>query len=543
MFAAQIFLTAQIPGTVQGYQKQGGDYRLKLVLDFDTFAAADQWFGQPSSPGRSFVNYKLYLVSAPNTSQMNLMDVSQTYFDRSGPPAACDRSFSCPSDQMIIDTYNKTIEIPLRASLHSEASYLLEVSGPSQGRLDASISASPSVVSYDEALLRNSLKVTANVNLASSYPQPITVTRTFVGGLGASTETYKATVSRVDLDGIVLRLDHKLPATKGNPMQLTVSGITDSYGTAVLIKSKIASVPAAPTDLTKAFVTTQLSATAAVHSLPTFSGTGALAPWHPVQRNIILPRGLQFDPSVSFDVGSGNSKSTNAVTIPSQFIRPWIFGIPNAKRVGLPSDLNTLKSVSPKVLNGMFGPRAEFDTQYGGTNVLGETRAELYLTSLYQTSSFQGAGIAMGNPAIRDLLDLPGNGFSLAPYLQFDGGGHVTAQSITNSGVGTVNAHISTYKISRLYLGVKGTAQYARNTIALDGSWVDIFLAESVPFIQNKVVLVRRINGFQPHAKGTYSIYLDDAKHLAGSVSWENGRSAPSFGYLNKVTIGLQVTY
>ena len=48
--------------------------------------------------------------------------------------------------------------------------------------------------------------------------------------------------------------------------------------------------------------------------------------------------------------------------------------------------------------------------------------------------NYDPAYLAAGNPAIRDLLQMPDGGWSIAPYLQYDGGGHVTAQTITNSG-------------------------------------------------------------------------------------------------------------
>ncbi len=232
---------AQQSGTVQGFQRQGSDNRLKLVLDFSALAARAQWFGNGTAQGNNLLHYKLFVVSAPNTSQMHVTDVSQAYIDRTGSPVACPRSFSCSSAQLLLDTFSKSVGIPLLTALHTESSYVIEVQDPVLGLLDASISTAPAVISYDEALLRNSVKITASVNLAVSYSQPIKVFRTYVVGPTASTDNYNATVARIDPDGVVLHLDRNLPAGKGKPMQLSVVGITDTYGTAVSIKSKVSS--------------------------------------------------------------------------------------------------------------------------------------------------------------------------------------------------------------------------------------------------------------------------------------------------------------
>lgn len=335
-----------------------------------------------------------------------------------------------------------------------------------------------------------------------------------------------ATVQDVDIvdDGIDLVLQKELPSGKSNPLQLEINGLTDNYGTAVKVQGKVQGPAAVSKNMSNAFVTTQLSAIAAVHSSPAFSGTGAVAPWHPATRIIWLPGKIFLDPSVNFDVGSATAKSSNSVIVPSQFSRAFY------------------TAGSPVAVNTTFGPRAEFDTQYGGVNFLGEGRAEVYLRYLSHSVDVQNAVIAAGNPAVRDLLDLPTNGYSIFPYFQVDAGGHVNSQAISNAG-GHPAADIPTYNISRMYLGIQLLAQLGRNNLSIDGSYVDLFSDETVPYTSNKILFARKISGFQPHAKMTYSYSFDDAKHFAGSISWEDGRSAPTFQYLNKVTVGLQVTY
>jgi hypothetical protein len=71
-----------------------------------------------------------------------------------------------------------------------------------------------------------------------------------------------------------------------------------------------------------------------------------------------------------------------------------------------------------------------------------------------------------------------------------------------------------------------------------------MFTPESAAYSgKNNVTHELQVTGWQPHFKGTYTVYLDPAKHFGGSVSWEDGRSAPTFQYINKATAGIQVTY
>jgi len=528
-------LKAQDQGPLQVGQLQGADYARLLRLDFGALAAdkADQWFLRQNAPGTSLSNYSVYVVLNPESSSMQVCEVSRDYLDASRPPSGCAILADPPSGDQIgqirVDADAKTVDILLRKPLHADAHYILSIRRSDQDKLEVSFSNTTSIITPDATKIRSVLKVKSTVSLRAVQGQSVTVSRVVAKGPAPGAEIYPATVSQVETDGLVLVLQKELPSGKSNPLQLEVKGLTDNYGTAVKIQGKVQGAPAVSKDISNAFVTAQLSAIAAVHSAPTFSGTGAVAPWHPASRIIWLPGEIFLDPAVNFDVGSANAKSSNSVIIPSQFSRAFAPGVPSNE--GYPIALNTT-----------FGPRAEFDTQWGGVNLLGEGRAEFYIRQLSHSVDVQKAVIAAGNPAIRDLLELPMNGYSIVPYVQFDAGGHLNSQSISNP-TGHPPVDIPTYDISRLYLGIQVLAQLGRNNLNLDASYVDLFLTETVPYTLNKVVYSRRLSGFQPHSKLTYSYTFDDAKHFAGSISWEDGRSAPTFQYLNKVTVGLQVTY
>jgi hypothetical protein len=375
-----------------------------------------------------------------------------------------------------------------------------------------------------------------------------------------------AVIETVSPSGVFVKLLDKLPNGSGGAFQLTTKGLFDNYGKEIAAQGKISiSTPAAGAQTSaanatpaanSAFITAQLSAVAAVHSTPTFSATGAIGPWNKAINMIELPgtNGIFFDPVVNFDVGTTNAKSSNSVIVPSEFTRDFTLmekdrnaDEENRKCLagqaicqGTNSDIGSAHQ--PSSLNTSFGGRAEFDTLYGGVNLLGEGRADLYMSGLYKTSASRKAAIAAGNPAIRDLLQMPGNGYSIAPYLQYDGGGHLNAQTIANSGKNAA-ALIPTYNISRLYLGVVATGTWRLSSLTFDGSWIDLFTQETVPTTINKVVYAKNLSSFQPHAKGTYAFTLDQQKHYVLTLCWENGRSAPTFAYANKATAGIQIVY
>lgn len=528
-------LAAQDEGRLQVGQLQGANYARLLRLDFGALAAdkADKWFLRQNAPGTSLSNYFVYVVLNPESSSMQVCDVSRDYLDAARQPSGCAIPADPPSSVQIgkitVDADVKTVDILLRKPLHAGTHYIFSIRHSDQDKLEVSFSNTTSIITPDPTKIRSVLMVKSAVNLRAVPGQPVTVSRAVAEGPAPMAETYPATINRVEADGIVLVLQKELPSGKSNPLQLEAKGLTDNYATAVKIQGKVQGAPAVSKDISNAFVTTQLSAMAAVHSAPTFSGTGAIAPWHPASRMIWLPGKMVLDPAVNFDVGSANANSSNSVIIPSQFSRAFTPSAPSSE--GYPIALETT-----------FGPRAEFDTQWGGVNLLGEGRAEFYIRQFSHSVDVQKAVIAAGNPGIRDLLELPMNGYSIVPYVQVDAGGHLNSQSISNP-TGHPAVDIPKYDISRLYLGIQVLAQLGRNNVSLDASYIDLFLTETVPYTTNEIVYSRSLSGFQPHSKLTYSYTFDDAKHFAGLISWEDGRSAPTFRYLNKVTAGLQVTY
>jgi hypothetical protein len=72
---------------------------------------------------------------------------------------------------------------------------------------------------------------------------------------------------------------------------------------------------------------------------------------------------------------------------------------------------------------------------------------------------------------------------------------------------------------------------------------IELALPEMIGFTTSSGVAFRRLSGIQPHTKASIDFSFDPAKHYSWNVTYENGRAAPNFEYLNKVSSGIKVIY
>ncbi len=556
LLPAILLLVAQAgaqTASITASQNQDQQLACDLQVTFDPGDAQQQaWFKGPGAPGATLSNYRLYVVLDSDSPDVRACDESKEYLDagrsvdKSKPASACvlpgNNSATCPSPGKEALAWDR-FYVPLLKPLRSDLTYLLVITGVgTKGSTNIPFTRSAALNAFPNPSSSSQLKVTSNVALRASEGQRVTAERATAEGPKATSQTFSGqVVNRAATDGIQVKLDKDLPS--GKTSQITVKGLTDYYGTAVEPKGKIA-IQGAPANATDAFITTSFSVNAGVHSTPAFSATGAVAPWHPAVRALFVPgSAIQFDPSVNFDVGSASAQTKNSIILPSPLSLPLYFGLPSLKpprNADTAQELIPVEGKHPVVLNLSFGPRLEVDTKYGGLNALGSIRGELYLYQFSQTSKVKQAALASGNPAMRDLLELPSNGFSLAPYVEGDGGGHVTSNTVT---VGKSSADVPAYDIGRVYVGVHGIIQAGIFSFNLDSSWVDLLSTETIAYTANSKVLLRRVSGWQPNSTVGGTVSFDQAKHYGLTLSYQDGRCAPNWQYLNKVTAGLKVTY
>jgi hypothetical protein len=110
-----------------------------------------------------------------------------------------------------------------------------------------------------------------------------------------------------------------------------------------------------------------------------------------------------------------------------------------------------------------------------------------------------------------------------------------------------LNVFVPRHKIFRIYTGFNATFKqkliYLPMTITFDESLIYLGATETIGFKTKTGVGLRRLNGFHHRSVVTWGVSFDPAKHWNFVVTYENGRKAPNFEYLNKLTTGFKVLY
>jgi hypothetical protein len=559
-------LIAADPSMKSASQRQDDPCSLNVDWSNDTDIAA-----LPRDIGA----YSVYVIYAPSSESAIACDGSAFYLDASRasrddsrrqqicaatrsslPPITRISSPTCSAERRITAAF-KSIVLPLLTPLSSNRHYVITVQlgAPVSKTVELAVTPAASIITPDPTRIADEIKVLSTVTLNAPSGSSVMVTRSTSQDGTPATQTFAGRVIDVLPDGIVIHLSTSLPGGKSSKVSVS---LPDMYGTAVKAEGTVQRA-AAPKNASDAFISTKSTFEAAVHQKPVFTLSGAVAPLHPsgnavycaawifncgfFARGVSAQRPLRLDPSVTYDVGFNSTQSANSITVPSMFSLPIYVGTGKADlNAAGPADPVPVPPSGLSVVNFSFGPRAEFDRTWQRVNMLGEVRGEFYFLKFTQTQDVKKATIAQGNPAIRDLLELPNRGFSVAPYVQWDGGGHVTNETVTNNKT-HVSVLVPTHAINRLYGGIYGNAQLGIISFMLDTSFVNLFSHETIGYTTSTDALLRHLNGLHPHTKFTTVVSIDPAKHYGLTLTYENGRSAPNFAYLNKFDAGVQIVY
>jgi hypothetical protein len=498
-----------------------------LVLNIALPGGNDQveHFFDQGQLGHKGAAYRIYVVSNPDEPEMAVEDVSAGFIDPNS-----DVQFGMD-----------VVVLPLRKPLVSVGGqyYLIVVNGIGpKNRLIAKLDPKAAVISTGQLTIADQIKITSPIPLNNSVGDKLEVDRKKAtvknGQLSKDSEKIAAKVVQVDSDGLVVDLDKSLPIGTNS---LSVVGLKDKEQHGVSAQGKVQIDPA-PTNESNAYVIAKIGSNAAVHQSPVFTFTGNIGPWHPEVRAIFWGP-IRFDPSTNVDVGLNTTKSANSIIVPSPFSWTFVGGLSNSTEG---SDPSKWRKVNPWSMQIAFGPRLETDRDFNHLNTLGEFRSELYLPWLSKDMVGRKAKIAALHPEYRDFLELPTRGYSFAPYFQFDGGGHVNKETITNSKT-KQSVVVPPYSIERTYFGFKGNMQYWLLSLDLDAYYVYMFNTETIGYTTSTNALLRNVAGWQPHSTASMSLYLNQAKHAAFNIKWEVGRTAPNFEYLNKVDVGFKLVY
>jgi hypothetical protein len=422
--------------------------------------------------------------------------------------------------------------LPLKRPLENKV-YVLVLKLTSGGFASAKIDPTGTIAIGAKDLANRQVKISNPVFLGLQVGQSVTLERSrAIPGPQAPVlkpVVIEGTVSSVDPDGVFVDLSKKLPSGQTSSLSLK--------GSRVPAQGKI-QLDAAPSNESDAYILVKANAVAAVHQAPVFTLSGSVAPFHPAL-DARYWGSAQFDPSVVFDVGLRSTKTANSITVPAAFKNTFLFGLSST---AIPTDLRSKATPNPFGLSVLYGPRYETDRTFKRVNLLGDGRLEFYLPLLsHSVQAVQARASAM-NPKYRDFIEGPVGGFQVTPYFEVVAGAHANNETVTNSTT-SMSEVVPEHSIARLYGGFITKAQAWRFQLSSDLTAFNMFDTEIIGYTTKQGVALRVLDGIQFHAKPDLTFYLDPAHHFGLDITYENGRTAPNFEYLNTVNVGVKVVY
>jgi len=376
------------------------------------------------------------------------------------------------------------------------------------------------------------------------------------------TDTLTAVASQPDNlpNMIEVKLSDKLNEGQAHTLSIPEKQLSDGTGVPITAKGVI-TIPGLPSAPDDPKVTLEIATNAAVHQKPQFDFDFAWAPYH--QYYLKKPAWF-WQPEVKVDLGLGDSKSDNAISLalladyssnPSCMGKRTRAGSSKSggKCESAPDDVQ-LKSFykwrrTPWYRLGSYdffiGPKLEADRAFNRINTLGTVRFDLrfhrWLATIEQKRQFLKANLKED----ADLVELT-SGFRVIPYFGFDFGGNVRNETVENKDK-NVSISVPRHPIFRTNLGLKSLFQWSLfslpMTLTLEEGLMHLAEHEDIAFKTDEGVGFRSLRGFHHRGEAAWSVALDPAKHYNFTVSYENGRKAPNFEYLNKVSTGFKIIF
>jgi hypothetical protein len=209
-----------------------------------------------------------------------------------------------------------------------------------------------------------------------------------------------------------------------------------------------------------------------------------------------------------------------------------------------------------------IGPKLETDRDFEKVNILGTARFD-FVFHRWLGSINNKRRLIMLAPALTadkktaaGKLQGPFFGFTMLPYISFDAGKRAYSETVKKKVTLQVNGEpvtietsveVPEFSIARATAGFTNTFEWftfnVPTTLTLDESLTFIGLREFAGFTNDQGAFLRSVRGFHPKFKTSLDFAIDPGRHYSFNITWENGRTPPSFEYLNKVTSGLKVIY
>lgn len=455
------------------------------------------------------------------------------------------------------------VTIPLNVALPYSTTYMLKVAGlqlnnkpvnPIKFETKPESSILPTLDAD-----RGRLRVKATIPIEENDKNiSVTETQLAISKTGDKVLAVPTTISAVVVDSsspneVTLKLKNKL--TEGSTHFLSIdTDITDGQGTVIPASGKV-KVPGLSTPPSAPAIDLKFSTSAAVNAKPVFDLVATLGlprPWN-------LGQSLwYFEPKLSLDLGLGQSKSNNSIILflpfkHDVFIKGGETGegikdLVKGEVAKIPTYYGWSKTPWHRLnaIEFRAGPKFESDRQFARINALGSARFDFKFHRWFASISEVRERLRSDLQKERaDQVSLR-FGFKLVPYLGLDFGKKVTAEVIENK-TKTARAVIQTHPIARIQFGFTNLYQwYVASfpmSLSIDESVTYFWKPERIGSLINNIIDIRIIRGFQHRGKASVDFSFDPAKRYTFNVAYENGRLAPNFEYLNKVSLGFRFLY
>ena len=272
-----------------------------------------------------------------------------------------------------------------------------------------------------------------------------------------------------------------------------------------------------------------------------------------------------FQPKIEMAIGFGASKADNTISVDLPFRTTIELGkkerfnrgdakfkdLSDEEKENLIPKYYGWKQTSWKKGNAYFfiGPKLESDRKFKRVNLLGSLRVDFrsyrWLAGIAQKRQLL-IGRTLG--VEKDLADLVeiNSGNTFIPYIGIDFGGKITNETIQIKNK-NLSETIPKYKIFRSYIGFNDTLETQFGGLPINLSIQErlfhLATQERIGSIGDGIIDIRKVKGFQHYGSFAFDLFFNQMRRYSLNITLENGRKAPNFEYLNKVTAGFKVRY
>lgn len=358
-------------------------------------------------------------------------------------------------------------------------------------------------------------------------------------------------------------LDNGLAKARTHTLSIP-DGITDSGGNRVKTEGSV-EIPGLPRPPDALNFELRLSSEAAHHQKPFFN----LASKYDAQNQIPIGRCFMsvnslpcyWQPQISLDLGLGETKSKNSIVIDLPF-RSIIYNTPmrtfssnddifyvDEGEIAIPTYYGWKHTPLHRGnVYFFFGPKFESDRKFARINTMGSLRLDFRMHRLLGSIAQKRSLLSGGEPFGLTKQQLSQveikSGYSLIPTIGVDFGRKVTAEVLTRNALRQV---IPQNNIFRVFGGFRGVLEFQMFTFpmsfTLDEKVYYLAERESIGTIIGNRIDIRQVKGLHHRGVLSFDAFLNQARRYSFNVTYENGRSAPNFEYLSKISAGFRVVY